>query len=198
MSFLHNLQEKKRSLTKTQTTVTTISGEKFIESRDLDGETHLTKIDEYHAGYIVDLKPDLQIVEVLPYLAFGSQDVAASLEILKNSSITHILSLGVRPAVHFEDFSYKFIDLLDTPEGELLSVLPTIVDLIEHVKERDKKVFVHCNAGCSRAPSVVIGYLIYCKKIGYDEALKIIGSSRYIKPNDGFVKQLKSWQEKYT
>ena len=70
-------------------------------------------------------------------------------------------------------------------------------------------MLVHCNAGVSshidsiiiipgifqisRAPSVVIAYLIMYQGLAFDRAFTLVKSKRtHIKPNDGFIEQLKN------
>lgn len=195
MSLLARIQEKKKNLTNCPTTVTKLSGEKYLETLDTSGCFKETKLVERHAGYIVDLQPDFQVAQVLPYLTFGSQDVISNFDVLKSNGITHVLSLGVKPTIQFDRVAYKFFDFLDSPEESLLEILPQTNSLIESVKNVPlSKVFVHCNAGCSRAPSVVIGYLMWCFHYSYKDAYQLVGDKRYIRPNDGFVKQLKRYE----
>ena len=70
-------------------------------------------------------------------------------------------------------------------------------------------MLVHCNAGVSehcnlilflvnqlfqisRAPSVVIAFLILCQGLTFSEAFETVKSKRdYIKPNEGFIHQLR-------
>lgn len=57
-------------------------------------------------------------------------------------------------------------------------------------------MLVHCQAGISRSASIVISYLMERFSMSYDEARKYLKARRpQIDPNDGFVKQLKSYEE---
>ena len=81
------------------------------------------------------------------------------------------------------------ITLDDTPQADLLTALRKLIVILE--KEKGKKVLVHCVAGVSRSPSLVIGYLIYRDGLSYEEAYKKVKEARpFIYPNVGFVKQL--------
>jgi len=54
---------------------------------------------------------------------------------------------------------------------------------------------VHCNAGISRSPSVIIAFLMKYKKIKLNEAFDLVRSKRKsICPNPGFWEQLKSFE----
>jgi protein-tyrosine phosphatase len=51
--------------------------------------------------------------------------------------------------------------------------------LIEQV-EKNRTIFVHCNAGICRAPSTVLGYLFLYEGMTLDEGLTLIRSKRSI------------------
>ncbi|MEQ2264787.1 dual specificity phosphatase 19, partial [Xenotaenia resolanae] len=56
-------------------------------------------------------------------------------------------------------------------------------------------VLVHCNAGVSRAPAVVIGYLMSCDGQSYEDALSLVKSARPASsPNPGFLEQLRNYK----
>ena len=51
-------------------------------------------------------------------------------------------------------------------------------------------------AGKSRSSSIIIAYLIRFKSMTYEKAYELVKSKRdVIQPNEGFVKQLKEYQE---
>ena len=75
---------------------------------------------------------------------------------------------------------------------EHLSALSLCGDFLEDCRRSQRKVLVHCNAGISRSASVVIGYLISHHDLSYEEAFQLVQASKpSIRPNEGFVKQLK-------
>ncbi|KAA8588398.1 hypothetical protein FQN60_001592 [Etheostoma spectabile] len=56
-------------------------------------------------------------------------------------------------------------------------------------------VLVHCNAGVSRAPAVIIGYLMSCEGQTFADALSLVKSVRGASsPNPGFLEQLRSYK----
>jgi atypical dual specificity phosphatase len=74
--------------------------------------------------------------------------------------------------------------------------LDKIISLIHVLIIEGKNVFVHCGAGVSRSVSVVIAYLIKYNNMKYDQAFNLIKSIRwFIKPNSGFVEQLKQYEQ---
>ena len=57
-------------------------------------------------------------------------------------------------------------------------------------------MLVHCNAGVSRSAAIVIAYLMYSQHLNYQQAFDLVKSKRpAIRPNDGFVAELKQLQD---
>lgn len=72
MSFLAEIEAfSRRSLRKTDTNVTREDGRVFIERRDQFGKSTFISTDGSTAGFVVDVKPDLQVGRILPGLLLG-------------------------------------------------------------------------------------------------------------------------------
>jgi protein-tyrosine phosphatase len=64
--------------------------------------------------------------------------------------------------------------------------------IINRAVHKNKNVIVHCAAGISRSPTLVIAYLMIKNNWTYNTAYKHVKNKRAIvKPNAGFVHQLK-------
>lgn len=64
--------------------------------------------------------------------------------------------------------------------------------IIREALTNNKNIIVHCAAGMSRSPTLVIAYLMIENRWTYDVAYNYVKSKRsIIEPNIGFVKQLK-------
>lgn len=141
--------------------------------------------------FVIDEKPDLQIASIIPGLYLSSQDPVVCKAILKKYEIRHILSIGINISEKYDNIHYHMCDLLDLPESNILPSIKKCVNIIHaNLKEN---ILVHCNAGVSRSPSIIIAYLMIIIKLSYDEAYNTVKRARNcIRPNDGFVKQLRS------
>ena len=65
--------------------------------------------------------------------------------------------------------------------------------IISKALAENKNVIVHCAAGMSRSPTLVIAYLMIENRWTYEEAYSYVRSRRgIIEPNIGFAKQLKA------
>ncbi|XP_022102328.1 dual specificity protein phosphatase 19-like isoform X2 [Acanthaster planci] len=184
MSFLEDIASFPRSaLKQVETQVTTPGGHILVETR-VDGSFTQRPVEGKSFGFVGDVKPDFQVVEVRPGLLFGSQDVATNLELLNQYKVTHILNVATGISNVFPDnFIYKTVEILDLPGVEITGA-------------RDKgKALVHCNAGVSRAPSIVIGYIMSKEGASFQAVFEELKGLRpAIRPNDGFRQSLVNYE----
>ena len=186
MDLKSQIEIRKRSLRTTKTLLTNELGERY---EIVQGVTR--KLDEKSSPYVIDYKPDMQVGRVIDGLFISSQDPVAHLESLQLYAIGHVLSLGVEPSVKFPHVvTYHFVPLLDIPEFNIRQGIETSLKIIHD--NIDENILVHCNAGVSRSATIVIAYLMASLGLNYDEAFAKVKSIRScIRPNDGFVRQLK-------
>ncbi|CAH1238871.1 DUSP19 [Branchiostoma lanceolatum] len=197
MSLLDQLTKfSKSSLRCTETHVRTVDGREYVESRDEKGRSNLTPVGAKDYGWIGDVKPDLQVAKIRPGLFLGSQDVTVRPELLRSNNVTHVLNVaaGVETEIFPDAFTYKHVPILDLPETNITEFFPECFAFI-YSGVTSGGVFVHCNAGVSRAVSIVVGYLMTTQGLNFEDAygqVKEIRSSA--RPNDGFMKQLKDYK----
>lgn len=201
MSLLDQLRAKKNCLKSTVTNVTHADGSQkqilFSKRGDQLTETTLTQSKQKTYGFVVDTKPDSIPACILSDLLYlGSQDAVVQ-ENVDKYQLTDILSVGIETPV--SDICYEdskvckhFVECLDLPETQLDAVIKQTNNIIRSVHARNGRVLVHCNAGVSRSSSVCIAYLLLEQKMSFDAAFVLVKSKREcIRPNDGFLKQLK-------
>lgn len=192
MSFLEQLQQKKIHLKPTETIVTQQDGQKFIETH-----CNLKKLSETSSGYVVDTKPDDIPAKIIEHLYLGSQD-CCDLVVLDQYNIKHVLSLGVDAPVKNCDINYRFIKMLDLDRTDLHKYLGDCINFIENALNSKENILVHCNAGVSRSASIVIAYLILKSSLSFESALALVKAARpCIRPNDGFMIQLRNLRKLY-
>jgi len=99
-----------------------------------------------------------------------------------------------------EDFPgiawHRFV--IDDDQDEKISEhFFTVYKIISQALTDNKNVIVHCAAGMSRSPTLVIAYLMIENRWCYEEAFNFVKRRRPIaEPNIGFVKQLKALEYK--
>ena len=65
-------------------------------------------------------------------------------------------------------------------EGEILNIANRIYDFIETARSQGKKIFIHCNTGVSRSPTMVIFYLMKRFDLSFKTAFKYVQLKRRI------------------
>uniref|UniRef100_A0A914VRB8 Uncharacterized protein n=1 Tax=Plectus sambesii TaxID=2011161 RepID=A0A914VRB8_9BILA len=195
-SLLAQIQKAKSSLQNVETKVITPDGRELIEQRDNDGFTKATQVAVRPWGFVGDFRPDLQMAEVAPGLYLGGQDPAHDADLLSSKSITHIVNLATNVDNHFPSrFVYMKIDIYDLPSCDIACFIPDCLSFIRAAILKGGRVFCHCNAGVSRSASMVIAYLMRYEGLRYSVAHERVKSIRaVIRPNEGFVRQLKTYE----
>jgi protein-tyrosine phosphatase len=110
---------------------------------------------------------------------------------LKSQNITHILSLCPMENIA-DDFIHKTISVDDIPSENICKYFKEAIEFIE----TSEKVYVHCMAGVSRSPTIVISYIMWKERLAYNQAyFKVKNKRKFIYPNEGFCTQLKEFEK---
>ncbi len=184
------LKTKGQNLRKVTTRVTLPSGRIFHEE---DG----VAVDCGQSfGFVVDTKPDLQVGRIENGLFVASQDVAVDSNLIAQHGITHILNVAGVPSIQkLPGLHYLDVFILDLPEELLSRHFPRCFGFINEAITNHGRVLVHCNAGISRSVSIVVAYLMYCRRLSLSEALgQVITARPKAQPNEGFMKQLQVYE----
>ena len=128
-------------------------------------------------------RPDLN--KILPSLFVGEyprvEDIAwlkqefgisAVLSLQDNEDLSlHRLSLpAVRSACRQHEIDFSRTPVADFNCQNLADALPQALNELHAFVQGGKVVFLHCNAGCNRAPTLAIAYLHAHHELGLDEA----------------------------
>jgi len=107
--------------------------------------------------------------------------------------VTHVIQVasGLRQSHAARGLRYLSLDLDDTEEADILSLLPRVCRAIDAAIEEGGNAFVHCAAGVSRSGAMVVGYCMWKRGWGLGEALRHVRAQRdIVSPNPGFLCQL--------
>ena len=118
---------------------------------------------------------------------------AADLKTLKLNQITHVINLTSHYCenLHKTSVSYSNFQLSDNSNFDLTPFLEEITKTIYQKIEEGEKVLVHCKMGVSRAPSVIIAYLIKQMRMDFHSAFNFLHQiNPKISPNLGYLMQL--------
>ncbi|XP_057437932.1 uncharacterized protein LOC130730065 [Lotus japonicus] len=88
------------------------------------------------------------------------------------------------------------VPLRDTESEDLLDYLEVCVDFVDRSRKEGGKVLVHCFAGVSRSAAVITAYLMKTENLSQEDALESLRQKcEFVCPNDGFLEQLKMFEE---
>lgn len=140
--------------------------------------------------------------EILPYrgLFIGSALAARQPHFL--AKISHVLSVNGQPPLALALLPAHLrcltLDIDDDTEEDILQHLPRCFDAITAGRAATyaepsgpNGVLVHCTLGISRSATICAAYIMCTSLIPASRALDIVRAARrWVRPNDGFLKQL--------
>ena len=95
-------------------------------------------------------------------------------------------------------YTYHRIDEHDDEDVNLMKYFDEAFKFIDEGRQKGK-VLVHCNAGISRAGTMVTAYVMRTEGLRRDDAIEFAQAKRQnnpVDPNEGFMKQLLDFEEK--
>jgi len=136
--------------------------------------------------------------EVVPKVFLGGLDSATNMALLQHLRITHIiLAIGEMKPHYPKTFSYLTLyDAKDSPNFDFSVYFDECAQFIEDGRSAGG-VLIHCRAGISRSPTIVVAYMMKQFRMRYDEAIRVVTSKRsQALPNNGFREQLMQYEVK--
>ena len=131
------------------------------------------------------------IDQITETIFLGNIDAAFNKKKLKQLGIKKVLTVMSAFGNHYSphEFIHKSIDVDDDFRTNIICHFKECILFIEG----KDKIFVHCAAGMSRSPTIVIAYIMWKRKLRLNEAIKFVKEKRsIISPNDNFMNQLKT------
>ena len=135
----------------------------------------------------------INIIENGIYL--GDYEGAQTHRILQENRIKKVLSLleDFSDFEKFEGIEYKKIEIIDSAKANLIQFIPECIQFISDAQRANENILVHCAAGVSRSPSILIAYFMTKYRVNYYAARNYVNKGRPgIFPNEGFISQLLS------
>lgn len=87
------------------------------------------------------------------------------------------------------------VPLRDMESEDLLDYLDVCLDFIEDSR-REGSVLVHCFAGVSRSAAIITAYLMKSEQLSLEDTIESLKQScESVCPNDGFLEQLKMFEQ---
>jgi hypothetical protein len=138
------------------------------------------------------------VSEILPHVLFGNQRDASDRERLRELGVTHIINVTSQLPLHFETdgIVYKRLPASDSGSQNLKQYFQDAIAFIDGVREVNGRVLVHCQAGVSRSPTIVIAYLMARSQKTLADAFSYVKDRRTIvAPNLNFMGQLLEFEQ---
>ncbi|KAI3353991.1 hypothetical protein L3Q82_018540 [Scortum barcoo] len=138
----------------------------------------------------------MSVSQVSPGLFLSGLDSALSSSVLSSRNITLIVN-----ASGLEDVSYPQLDGLqvfhvpvqDRPHAPLSQYFDLVAERIN--QNRTGRTLVHCTAGRSRSPALIMAYLMRFEGLSLRRAHEAVLEQRpFIRPNAGFWRQLMDYE----
>jgi protein tyrosine/serine phosphatase len=140
----------------------------------------------------------MEFNEVLPRVLVGScprttndidclideHGVSAVLNLQTDSDLAYWQIDWPQLAQHYRSrgMIVRRVPVVDFNQDDLRDRLPDCVTALTELLRDERKVYVHCNVGVNRSPSVVIAYLHWVRGWALDEALDFMLHRRVCNP----------------
>nr|XP_046244271.1 dual specificity protein phosphatase 14 isoform X2 [Scatophagus argus] len=138
----------------------------------------------------------MSVSQVCPGLFLSGLDSALKFSILSSRNITLIIN-----ASGLQDVSYPQLDGLqvfhvpiqDQPHAPLRNYFDPVAERING--NQTGRTLVHCTAGRSRSPALIMAYLMRFEGLSLRRAHEVVLEQRpFIRPNAGFWRQLMDYE----
>jgi protein tyrosine phosphatase len=129
------------------------------------------------------------IDHIIDHLYLGS--CKSALDVVKNrEDIGYILNLS-QYTLFAPGKNVMSLNIDDCPDFPIELSFDKAHKFINEAKHNNSGILVHCRAGVSRSPTIVISYLMKYHNMSFENAYKHVLTKRKIAPNHGFVEKLK-------
>jgi protein-tyrosine phosphatase len=136
------------------------------------------------------------MTKITSYLYLGNESDAKNEELLKKEGINSILNVTKNIPCYLNDINYKRISVNDSCDQNLRAYFEETYEFIEECARTNSKVLVHCQAGISRSPTIVIAYLMRKTNRKMNDIYQEVANKRnIIGPNIVFMSQLYDYEE---
>ena len=122
---------------------------------------------------------------------------------LSSSNIDNIKEIGITKVLSIiEDFATPIYEVKDNIKHKVINIgdsenrniIKYFGECLNFIKGSEK-VLVHCSGGISRSATIVIAYVMWVKKISFNDAFKFVFEKRAVGPNPGFKAQLELFEK---
>lgn len=142
----------------------------------------------------------MAVSEPSPGLFVCGLEPALKLSLLTRRNIKLIVNVsGIQglqyPRVQVPDLEVVEVPVQDRPHAPLDQYFDSVSEKIHQVLQQNQSVLVHCTAGRSRSPALILAYLLRFSSLSLADAhLLVLKSRPFIRINAGFWRQLMDYE----
>ncbi|XP_034149968.1 dual specificity protein phosphatase 18-like isoform X2 [Esox lucius] len=138
----------------------------------------------------------MSVSQITPSLYLGGVDVVLKPTALSRRNITLIINATAEHSCpQYKGVECLHVPVLDQPHASLACHFDTVAERIHN--NQLGSTLVHCTAGRSRSPTLVIAYLMKYEGVSLRQAHEWVLKCRpHIRPNAGFWRQLMEYERK--
>ena len=126
----------------------------------------------------------------------GDKRASSNENYLKQHNISAVVNCAISVVSKYNEIKVLELQLYDKSWEKLFPKLEVAYKFIK--KNSKNNILIHCSQGRSRSASLVVFYLMKEKGWNYDTCIKFIKEKRpSVRPNSGFVNQLKEYYNNY-
>ena len=134
------------------------------------------------------------IHQVTQTLFLSGYKATKNKQMLQDLRIDHVVNLTSHKCANAfpEEFNYSSFMFSDRVDFDLTAKLNDVLIIVKALTDQGRRVLVHCQMGISRAPSVVMAFLMQFEGASYETALmRVQAANPEAYPNIGFLFQLR-------
>jgi len=140
---------------------------------------------------------EVSLNKITEGIYIGPIQQAYKKEELLQANITHIINLSNMDYFTYDNFTYLNISVMDNKYSDISTYFDTTNEFINSCLKNNsnKNILVHCYAGKSRSPTIIIAYLIKYQKMTLNECYDLLNKKvEFLSINSGFMDQLKRYE----
>lgn len=140
----------------------------------------------------------MSVSQVRPGLYLSGLDASLSRSVLATRNVTLIVNASGLEEVSYPDLEQLEVlpvPVLDRPHAPLMYYFDQVAERIHG--NRTGSTLVHCTAGRSRSPALIMAYLMRFEALSLRQAHEVVLEQRpFVRPNAGFWRQLLDYERR--
>ncbi|KAM6933372.1 dual specificity protein phosphatase 14 [Xenentodon cancila] len=134
----------------------------------------------------------MRVSEVRPGLFLSDLHSALNLSVLTSRNVTLVVNASGMQNIPYPllgSLQVLHVPVQDQPHAPLIFYFDLVAEQIQ--QNQTGSTLVHCTAGRSRSPALIMAYLMRCEGLSLRQAHELVLECRpFIRPNAGFWRQL--------